>query len=473
MNGQGGGFRKAYRLRQLTFPAEAQGDEHASATAVRSFSAGRSHILALSDTDTIWSWSDADEPAVSIEFAGLHVDQVSHAPGHQQPASAKNRVRQVVAGWSRSSAYVHGVGIVVWDIAQVTDPNAEHPVQVEHAQLPRTGYRRVKNPSGESEYDKALGAEVGSVLNYIILEHFVVFNTDLGKVFCGRFGDNNTVETMLELSQLRTEEVVQFDVQGSFRRFAIFRNGEVITANQDYLEACWATRHSRTPNLEQADIQGLTRVPALQHRDIIQVAFGDYHYLALHSSGKVTTYGAEVSACGALGLSDGTKDGGYARGVVYDRRTRRGQLLPHAYTYGRRVWFDGRKFDWLDYLLCGGTNPAESAERRELFKTDRDVQAEVSEWIEQETRAWDEMEEQEDEVGPYFAMGVSAAGWHSGALVLVNQDFAGREPVYDWRGVEFPRLKLADGTEMPGQKEFDKWRYGRPDWQLDFEPEIF
>lgn len=460
MNGQRV-LRSPHRLQKLTFPAEAHDDEHA--TAIRHFSAGRSHVLALSDTGRIWSWSDANEPAICIKLAGLHIKEIPSAHVDQQQSSSNGLARQVVAGWSRSSAYVHGVGIVVWDIAEGRNLDAETPPSLEHTEVPKTGYRRVKDTSGESEYEKALGAEVGCVLNYIILENFVVFNTDLGKVFCGQFGDGNIVETIIELCQLRTEEASQFDVQGSFRRFAVFSNGEVITADQDYLEACWEARHT---DPEQAEIQGLKKIPALQHKDIIQVAFGDYHYLALHSRGKITSYGAEMSACGALGLGDGTNNGGHARGVVYDRFNRQGQLLPHAYTHGRQVWFDDRKRDWLDHLVCGGTDPAESEERRALFKNNRNVQGEVSEWIEQESRAWDKAEE-EDGLGAYFALGVSAAGWHSGALVLVNEELADKEPGYAWEQMRFPRLRLADGTEMPGEKDFDEWRDGRPDWQLD------
>lgn len=458
-------LRSPHRLQKLTFPAEAQDDE--PATAIRHFSAGRSHILALSDTGRIWSWSDANQPALQVKFSSLDVREVS--PTHlDQPSSSYGTVKQVVAGWSRSSAYVQGVGIVVWDTAE-REPgrvNDQAPVSptLEHGEVPRTGYKRVKDTSGESEYEKALGTEVGSVLNYIILEHFVVFNTDIGKVFCGRFGDDNNVEAILELRQLRTEKASSFDVQGSFRRFAVFKNDEVITADQGYLEACWEARHT---DPEQADVQGLERIPALQHKDIIQVAFGDYHYLALHSSGKITSYGSEMNACGALGLGDGTTEGGHSRGVVYDRAgfSRQGRLLPHAYTHGRQVWFDDRKRDWLDHLVNGRTDPEESEERRELFKNNRNAQGEVSEWIEQESRAWDQAEE-EDGLGVYFALGVSAAGWHSGALVLVNEELAGREPAYRWDQMRFPRLRLADGTEMPGQKEFDEWRNGRPDWQL-------
>lgn len=454
-------LRSPHRLQELPFSAEAPDDEHT--TSIRQFSAGRSHILALSDSGRIWSWADANEPAVVIKLADLHIEEIPPADVGQQPSSGNGQVRQVVAGWSRSSAYIYGVGIVVWKIVDDGNMDFDGPPSRAHAEIPKTGYRRVKDTSGESEYEKALGAEVGTVLNYIILEHFVVFNTDLGKVFCGRFGDGNTVESILELHQLRSEVASPFDVQGSFRSFAVFSKGEVITSDQDYLAACWEARHT---DPEQADIRGLKRIPALQHKDIIQVAFGDYHFLALHSSGKITSYGAEVNACGALGLGNGSSMGGHSRGVFYEQFTRQGELVPHAYTHGRQVWFDDRKRDWLDQLVRGGADPAESEERRTLFKNNRNVQGEVSEWIEQESRAWDKMEE-EDGMGVYFALGVSAAGWHSGALVLVNEELAGKEPAYARDKLSFPRLRLADGTEMPGQKEFDEWRDGRPDWQFN------
>ncbi|KAJ0123270.1 regulator of chromosome condensation rcc1 [Diaporthe amygdali] len=463
-------------LQKLSFPAgpgptssSAETQQNESITAIRQFSAGRSHILALSDSGRIWSWQDAKQPALHVNFAGLGINELSPAC-LDHPSSGYGLVKQVNAGWSRSSAYVQGVGIVVWDPIEPQPPHADdetHTVLVsQYAEVPKTGYKRVKDTHGESEFEKALGAAVGSLLNYIILEHFVVFVTDIGKVFCARFGENNSVDDVLELQQLRNEKGSPLDVQGSFRRFAVFRNNEVITTDQEYLEACWNARHT---DPEQADIRGLRKIAALQHNDIIQIAFGDYHFLALHSNGKITSYGAEPNACGALGLGDETSMAGHSRGVVYEGFSRQGKLLPHAYTHGRQVWFDERKKDWLYHIVYGRLDPDESQERRALFKHDRNVQGEVSEWIEQEARAWDQGEE-EDGLGAYFALGVSAAGWHSGALVLVNDELVNKEPVYPWEQKNFPRLRLADGTEMPGQRKFDEWREGRPDWQLDAQP---
>lgn len=460
-------FASSGRLRTLEFPpgypsssADAQYEE--PAVAIRQFSAGRSHIIALSDSGRVWSWYDSKNPALQVKFAHLDLKELSLANSKDQ-ASSFGQVRQVVAGWSRSSAFIHGVGIVVWDPVERDHghDDTDTMLVLEHAEVPKTSYRRLTH--GESEQDRALGDEVGLVLNYIILEHFVVFNTHIGKVFCGRFGEKNSVPSILELRQLRNEKDAPLDVQGSFRRCAIFRNQEVITTDQDYLEACWSAQQN---NPEQIGIPGLRKIPALQHNDVISIAFGDYHYLALHSSGKITSYGTEMQACGALGLGDEAKSRGQARGIVYDRFSHHGQLLPHAYTHGRQVWFDAKKLDWIDHVVQGGSQPEESRERRAQYHNDRHVQGEVSEWFEQESRAWDQGDD-EHGLDAYFALRVSAAGWHSGALVLVNEDLANSPATYDWKEKKFPRLRLADGTEMPGETGFDEWREGRPDWQLD------
>lgn len=379
-----------------------------------------------------------------------------------EQGSAFGHVRQVVAGWSRSSAYVHDIGIVVWDVVErgPNDGETDTMLVMENAEVPKTSYRRPKGKERETEDQRALAEEVGAVLNYIILEHFVVFATDTGKVFCGLFGDKHRVEDILELRDMRNENGREVDVQGSFRRFAVFKNGEVITADQEYLHRYWDARGT------DSMFAGLHRIPALQHNDVISVAFGDYHYLALHSNGNITSYGTELQACGALGLGEEGPQG-KARGIAYDRFQHDGRLLPHAYTYGRQVWFDSRKKDWVQHIIQnGGSDPDEARERMEAFEEEANVQGEVSEWVEQEGREWDK-DTCDDGLGAYFALRVSAAGWHSGALVLVNDELAKKEPSYSYKGKSFPRLRLSNGTEMPGSVDFDGWRHGQPEWQLD------
>jgi SCF-associated factor 1 len=454
-------------LQPLRFPegypptaTEAQYEE--PTVAIRQFSSGRAHILGLSDSGRMWSWYDVKKPALQVKFIALQLKELSS--NDKSPATSNfGQIKQVVAGWSRSSAYVHGVGIVVWDPVERDhgEDGTDTMLVMEYAEVPKTGYQHVKG-TRDSDEQRALGQEVGVVLNYILLEHFVLFSTDLGKVFCGRFGEKNSIEDIIELRMVRHEKGAPLDVQGSFRNFVIFRDNEVITGNQDYLESCWHNRHDQS-----MDIQGLKKIPALQNSNVISIAFGDYHYLALHSDGKVTAYGTENSACGALGLGSNNDNlVGNARGIVYDRFNGNGQLLPHGYIHGRQIWFDARKNEWLKQVVHDHAHAEESDERRQMFSSDPTVQGEVSEWFEQEGRAWDQ-DAGEDGLGAYFALRVSAAGWHSGALVLVNEELAKKEPTYDREDRSFPRLKLSDGREMPGKKDFDEWREGPPDFQLN------
>ncbi len=432
------------------------------AIAISQFSAGRSHILGLSDNGKIWSWYHTKKAALQVKFAHVDLQEQATESRLANKASAFGHVRQVVAGWDRSSAYVQGVGIVVWDVVARGNHDGETDTMLvlENAEVPKTGYRRPQGKEREADDQSALGEEVGVVINYIILEHFVVFATDIGKVFCGLFGDKNQVNEILELSDLQSENGLALDVQGSFRRFAVFKSGEVITADQDYLHRCWNTRRT---NPSQG---GLQKVPALQHNDVISVAFGDYHYLALHSNGKITSYGTEIEACGSLGLGE-IGPQGKARGIVYDAVDGNGRLLPHAYTYGRQVWFDSRRRDWIQQVIQNAPNENQEAkERADRFDNERTVQGEVSEWIEQEGREWDK-DAGEDGLGAYFALRVSAAGWHSGALMLANDELAEKEPSYSYEGKSFPRLRLSDGTVMSGSGDLDVWRNGQPEWQLD------
>lgn len=316
-----------------------------------------------------------------------------------------------------------------------------------------------------------------------------------------------------------------------------------------------------------------TRIPALQDKKVISLAFGDYHFHALHSSGEITSYGYEPQSCGALGLGGHGVPEGRLRGIRNRGIGGDGHLVPHAYTGGRRVWFEREKQEWISFITSGAADPQEAAARIRMAigSPGPNAQGEVSEWIEQQGRDWEGKygvrteADEDDGLGAYFALSVSAAGWHSGALVLVNENkaeklrkavevpehpldedaeatmttsnetndtvpanvtlldraadwgryFLGLAPYnvsdagydpnaahsrnntatpagagpanhrdsesqkfgasprrgfrYIWADDHFPRLRLSDGTEMPGEVPFDEWRYGRPEWNLGWE----
>lgn len=551
-------------------------ERYDASTAIKQFSSGRGHVLGLSDSGRIWTWQNIDDAALHVRF--IHHDTIE---GERQ--SGRGTVRKVVAGWDKSAALIEGSGIVLWEpLQRENDESAteDAALVLESAAVPKSSYRKTKTPRNRSADEDTLAETVGEVQNFIVLERFVLFNTSLGKVFASPITWDRDEQSLGEPLQLNLtnssdpDEAFATDLQGSFRNFAVFtRSGAVLTGHQDRVSNIIDTAGPNDPQIV------FTRVPALQQKDVISVAFGDYHFHALHSSGYITSYGNEPQACGALGLGGHGDPEGRLRGIRYSGMGGDGRLVPHAYTEGRRVWFEEEKRQWIKFLTSGGADAEEAAERVRMAIGSPDLtgQGEVSEWIEQEGRNWEEkyslQDEDEDGLGAYFALSVTAAGWHSGALVLANEELAqkisnacevpdpkaaesssheppaptatseaensteqvsslfstlldygrwflgvgpysapppppssnsrqsqshptqgitlspatasdararrtpdpadyGASPregmLYAWAGDHFPRLRLSDGREMPGSVEFDEWRYGRPEWDLEF-----
>ncbi|KAH9827472.1 hypothetical protein Tdes44962_MAKER02919, partial [Teratosphaeria destructans] len=338
-------------------------------TAIKQFSSGRAHVLGLSDSGRIWSWQN-------VELAALHVRFLHHETRENQE-SGPGTVRKVVAGWNKSAAFIEGPGIVVWDPLQreYDDASVEDAALVmETAVVPNTGYRRPRNKAQRAnENDARLAETVGEVLNFVLLEHVVLVNTSIGKLFAAQiFWDDGQpriaepIELALSAESGNADAAFTTDVQGSFRRFAVFtRAGEVLTGHQDRITDLMQGVPSEQPLFK--------RIAALQHKDVISVAFGDYHFHALHSSGYITSYGTEPQASGALGLGGHGDPEGRLRGIRYQSVNRDGLLVPHAYAEGRRVWFEHEKRDWIRFLTAGGAEPEEAAERIRMALGSPDV----------------------------------------------------------------------------------------------------
>ncbi|TIA38119.1 hypothetical protein D6C78_04221 [Aureobasidium pullulans] len=518
-------------------------ERYEPASAIKQFSAGRCHVLALSDAGYIWSWSHMNMPALQVKFLNVELtvreNHSSLTPGY---------VKKVVAGWSKSAALIVGSGIVVWEPIK---RNARQPEGEEDAVLvmetaicPGTDFQR----SVTSFEPSPASIDIGEVQNFVCLEEYILFNTHLGKVYAASIVWNAQSKTVSDVREvpLETDGETKFatDVQGSFRSFAIFTNdGTVYTGDLgEHLHGLFRTT-----------MRPLDRIHALQQTQVISIAFGDYHFHALHAPGYVTSYGTEPQSCGSLGLGGHGNPEGQIRGLRYQGVSGDGRLVPHASLHGRRIWFEKEKQKWIAFITSGGRDPEEAKERMRML-SEVNVQGEVSEWFEQEGNAWEQRfggdnTQSEDDLGTYFALSVTAAGWHSGALVLVNEnkankireaclqnpveapegetamgekasgreeqvdnrgflnrafDYAGdiinwfngsprtdtegpdfRDPnnpdafvnpqnhgavaedgrAYVWSQDSFPRLRLANGQEMPGEVEFSEWRLGRPEWQ--------
>ncbi|EKG15650.1 Regulator of chromosome condensation RCC1 [Macrophomina phaseolina MS6] len=435
VDGSGIGADYARVLTSLKFPAgfPPPVERYDPSTAIKQFSSGRSHILGLSDSGKIWSWHAINEPAWNISFAERDISEKAHpyadSPHYFREKSlslGRGSVRKVVAGWSVSSAYINGTGIVLWATANRkhygSDLGKDSLVIQHSVVVPKTSYiRPVRSARDPDDATRDLGQTVGEIINYIVLEHFVVFVTDKGKFFASKmtWNDNNTtghVDDIVEITALRADPETaskrgaKFDIQGSFRNFAAFINdGEVITSTQDYLELCWSHR------LQEGgiDTAGLRKIPALQNSGVISVAFGDYHYHALHSNGTLTSYGMEPRGCGALGLGGHGEAESRLRGLQETPNGR--QLVQHGYTTGRKIWFNDVNRQWIRFLSSGGIDPAEAQARIRMTTVDTTALGEVSEWIEQQGSDWDKHPDiaavDEDGLGTHYVLSVAAAGW--------------------------------------------------------------
>lgn len=398
------------------------------ATAIKQFSSGRRHILALSDSGKIWYWTDK-KPALQVKF--VHLRTIEGATSSE----TQGVVTKVVAGWEESSAYVSGTGIVFWNLfGDVVDLDGDVDtllLDVTRTTIPNTGFRRPPANANMSSHDDH---PIGEVLQYIVLAGFIVFITDLNKVFAvsmtamheagETYTDDAPEAQVFELTTFHKEGRVLKDIQGSFEHFAVFgANGEVLSGDRSLLRAFWHNLTNHSDSLPEPKL-----VPALQNTNVISLAFGDYHYHALHSDGRISSYGTEPQSCGALGLGDMRIN--LFRGVRrHDNRD--SSLIPHADQTPHYIWFEDEKRNWLNRLQQTPSPDTASppvAPRWSHITDNPALQGEVSDWVEREGQAWRNIPEikaaDKDGLGPYFAFNVAAAGWHSAALVLVDEDLA-------------------------------------------------
>ncbi|KAL8670063.1 MAG: hypothetical protein Q9168_005382 [Polycauliona sp. 1 TL-2023] len=383
---------------------------HEPSTAISQFSTGRAHILGLADDGKVWQWNNEEARLVKP----LHVDVNEKV------------VTRVVAGWDRASIFVTGTGIVYWPHdTPLKAGNAEaDAILIDTVTVPGTGFTQSRN--GRENPD-TLGARIGQVTNHIVLENFIIFITSLNKVFL-----YHTVFPLPDLDPPAPVEITAFyppasespleirDLQGSFRSFAIFtKSGQVLIGNRVMLDAFNAGTTHPAP----------TVIPALQNNSITSIAFGDHHYQALRSNGTVLAYGADPHACGALGLGfpEGT---GPLRGLIAEHFSSNGTL---GHNVGRQVWFERLMQRWLGEMKEKAGMEGEAKARGDMVLPRRGQPAQnvaavtaVGDYFEREGQKWEDGVVEEGGMGSYFVLKVAAAGWHTAALVLVDEEQAER-----------------------------------------------
>jgi SCF-associated factor 1 len=467
---------------------------HTEHIAINQFSAGRKTVLGLADDQTIWLWYQSDTSAIEIRFpeldpkpsqpitqeetlgaiSGNQIDndnEMEKTEADTDPYVPLNTTR-VVSGWQNLSVYIRGHGILVFP---VLDWRSASPITTPpFAIVDQSTYFRPPKPRrANARYAKRDETEdgPGEVTSHILLENFIVFTTDNGKVYASTIPQFVTNEAG-SIQSPRAFEIPELngavEIQGSFRSFGVFKkSGEVIVINQDFLEAC-LIRERRG----DVQIPAITLIPALQNSGVIQLSFGDYHYHALHTDGSITSYGYEPEKCGALGLSQ-------VRGVVpVGDWTVSGRLLPHGYIRGRHVWFHHSQWEFEEahahnprFTPGGWQPPDEDTALQQWMHI-----GEFSEWIEQKGSNWNKWPEikpvDEDELGPFFAISIAAGGWSSGALVLVNDKVVDKiQETYETNKWQLERpvdLLLGDGSHWnwEARREQGDWLSAPPEFKF-------
>jgi len=385
------------RAAKLKFPAAY------SLTNIVEVSSGRSHVLGLSEEGRIWSWTQEGLPGTLIKF--IHVDTRTYGSSYYGARRARGTVERVAAGWNHSAALVNGVGIVVWFPSPQGTPDEEGTL-VDGELVPGTCYiEGGPKPSTISDEDWEYAKELGEVTSIMAGDSYLVFLTKTGKVYAVCAEPNIVAGTrpvqLPHFSAPEGEKPMTY-ISGSFCKFAVFNSdGLVYIGTKDQVQGILDASVGRQ-GLEIEESQSKpTVIPSLQKRDIVAIAFGDYHFLALTVEGRVLSWGTESQMCGCLG--HGPVEVARRKGIKF---TASGQL--HEPTEV--------KFDWLE-----PKNPHETKDNQ------------------------------------YFIFNISAAGWHSGALALApSQEWRNRTRLERLKAVAEPidfllRRELPENTLGPTQ----------------------
>lgn len=334
--------------------------------------------------------------------------------------------------------YVVNVGIIYWASVQDSDVvrggrqerlAVADTMLVDAVTIPGTSYRRKGN--NRRTTDDSLEARIGQVTNHIVLENWIVFTTDLNKVFCyptiypmPPFNIPEPIELTTFLTACPTETLQIRDLQGSFIRFAVFTtSGAVLTADKDLLNAFY----DASPSNPTRPLPSPTHLHSPPSNPIISIAYGDHHYHALHSNGTLTSYGVEPQRCGALGL--GNRLISHLRGVYAPGAFGAGRLPSSLHP---TIWFEPLMQTWLQDIYRASGQP-EAQERAAMLQTGhvgaceaigRYFERQGSHWEDGITKAEHSNNNNNNEMGAYFVLKVASAGWHSAALVLVDEDKA-------------------------------------------------
>ncbi|CUS09757.1 unnamed protein product [Tuber aestivum] len=347
-------------------------------------SSGRGHLIALSNKGRVYTCVNKTQGVQRVDFCVTVNDS---DPGYLTPdkigkvAEDIGWAKKVVGGWDCCAALISGIGIVVWEPSDLGEADA---------MCYRPSMRIINGTDYLEKPPKGIPAEalakvrkhgsIGEIIDFVLGEGYLVFLTITGKVFAMRGFDQEAPVELVHFSSPEGQSPVN-RISGNFRRFAVFnKEGVVRVGDVDIVS-----------NNVKGKAEGIKPIgrPDFTGYKIVDIAFGDYHGLALTDEGRILSWGTESQMCGSLGLGD------------------------------RLPGMGGRGFADLEV-----TEP-------EVVSFRPPGQGAASIEGEDKTK--------------YYAFNIAAAGWHSGALVL------GLDEDYAQEGNRAPEGSVSEAYDEPTQ----------------------
>lgn len=226
-------------------------------------SSGRSHFLALSTNNELYSW---DGPEVEHGIK-INLENISD--------SRRNPILKIGCGWNFSCALVYEVGLIIWDNRQ--------PVKKGEG-FSNANYKIIPN-TAEINGDK-------KIVDFACCAEDCVFfiNATGEELWLYSRGATRSVNLQIE-GKLEK-------IEGSYSTLALFTDAKCYTIEVHN----GGVSHDSLQLMEVEDTNDR----------FISLSTGDYHAVALTSTGKIFTWGLESELCGCLGL-------GPSNHVVLDR----------------------------------------------------------------------------------------------------------------------------------------------------------
>ena len=227
--------------------------EKLNGTKFIAIASGRSHFIALSEDNTIYSWDNNQSLfGVKLSFDNL-------------PPTSSNPILKIACGWDFSCAYIYDLGLVLWD--------RRHPL-------------KQGDTTAEADYEVIPGT--GSLSGD---ERIVDFTCTMGKTV---YYINSSGTTLFKY---KNREVFTIEIP-------IHEKISKLISNYNSL-LVFTTERCYSFLLKDGEMQPSSLVEL--HLDdpddrIAAVSGGDYHTVALTKKGQLYSWGTESQLSGCLGL---------------------------------------------------------------------------------------------------------------------------------------------------------------------------